>query len=359
MSGPISAVQGRRRIAMGFPMARKNYDPPQLAAPEPRQDWPGTWETFRAARENTVTLFPDKAYRELIVARNIGGRIFLLVNDPDCVGDVLLKRSQNYPKGQTGLRLLGPALGRGIFTSDGTDWKRQRHAAAPAFQFKRLVEFVPALADETRGLTERWAAIGSRRNADVQVDVNAEMMDLTLRIICRTMFSSTDAAETEDVASALELYLSTAGRLSLHTFLRLPEWVPNPALWRARPATSYLRQLVRRVITQRRKSGEQKGDLLDMLLTARDEDGREGMSEVELEDNLITFLAAGHETTANALTWAFYLLSLHPEVAVRVANEVWEVCGIGDPDCRQLQGPHIHPHGDRRGDAALPARAGD
>ena len=313
--------------------------PRPLAGPVPPEAWPSAWEIFRAARENTITLFPRRAYRELMLGRNVARRVVLIVSDPEGVSHVLLKNADNYAKGDPQLRLLRPATGDGLLTSMGESWRRQRRIAAPSFQHKRLTGFVPDIVMETEGLIEAWEALASGGSqGHRRVDVSAEMMGLTLKIICRTMFSSDKAADTARMADALDLYFETAGRANLHMFLRLPHWIPNPAQRRARPAIQYLQHLVRGLVETRRASGELGDDLLGLLLKACDEDTGDSLCDREIEDNLITFIAAGHETTANALTWALYLLSLYPDAADRIAAEADAVFGArGAPGASSVE----------------------
>ena len=305
-----------------------------LAGPELRDSWPSVWQVFKAARDNTLTIFPKRAYRELVLGRTMPGRVVLIVSDPDGIGHVLVRNADNYVKGSPQLKLLKPATGEGLLTAGGSQWRRQRRIAAPVFRHSRLLEFAEDIAAETDRLSVEWDRVFHDDGGEVRpprIDASAEMMSLTLRIICRTMFSADETHEAKRMGEALDLYFETAGRPNLHVFFQLPDWIPNPAAWRARPAVAYLQDLVRDLVRVRRRTSEKGNDLLGLLIGAQDEETGKSLSDQEIEDNLITFILAGHETTANALTWAFYLLSVYPDIADRVADEARRVFATKSP----------------------------
>lgn len=249
-------------------------------------------------------------------------RVFLL-SDPDDVAHVLVSGQDNYVKSPT-YRPLSELLGNGLLTNEGADWARQRRLMQPMFARRHLVEFGPAMVDAATSMLDRWAA---RPDGEV-VDVAAEMRTLTLDVVGRALFSSDLTGEAGALGPALDVVLDAYLRLVRSPLFWL---VPSYQRWRtpnrrrASSAETHLRGVVTRLIEQRRTNPHREPhDLLDMLLTAR-ESGEAAMSEQQVRDELMTFLLAGHETTANAMTWTLLLLSTHPEAREVLIGEVDEL----------------------------------
>jgi cytochrome P450 len=258
------------------------------------------------------------------VARmRLGHAFYHLVNEPALVHRVFVENARNYRKSRyyRGVRIV---LGDGLFTSEGDFWRRQRRLAQPGFHRERLAGFASVMAEETAAALNRW-----RWRSGEVVDLDRMLNDLALRIACRTLFREELAADVEDFAEAVRF---TNAYCEMPFFL--PRWVPtatNRSL--ARTLDTFDGLIARMIRARRSPSGEliDQGDLLSMLMRARDEETGEGMSDRQLRDEALTLLVGGHETTAATMAWTFYLLSLHPDVARRVRSHVAEVIGDRDP----------------------------
>lgn len=241
--------------------------------------------------------------------------VHVLAN-PDDLKHVLATNNRNYWKGPVfeRTRLL---FGNGLVISEGAAWQRQRRIMAPSFQRERIAHLVSIMADEVRKRLPRF----ERAREDGQpLDVQLQMMAMTLHIVIKAMFSfSIDDEEVEQVASAFNVVLQHIDLRFLTFFL--PEWVPLPGRHAARRALATLDGVVRRVIEQRRREPGQHDDLLEALMQGRDAETGERMTDEQLRDETVTTFFGGYEATANALAWAWYLLAEHPEVARRVKAE--------------------------------------
>jgi cytochrome P450 len=242
-----------------------------------------------------------------------------LIQRPEDIRHVLVQNHENYQKSPT-YAVLRMVLGNGLLTSEGAFWRRQRKLAQPAFHHQRLVGFADTMARLADDCAHTW------ERAD-EVDVHQEMMRLTLRIVGHTLLSTELADDAGRLGAALGEVLAYAQ--NFEALLFLPSWVPTVGRRRARRAIAELDAIVLRLIADRRSRGEPGDDLLGMLLEATDDAGRPGMTDQQLRDELMTLILAGHETTANALSWTFYLLSRHPEVEARLVRELREVIGTG------------------------------
>jgi cytochrome P450 len=242
-----------------------------------------------------------------------------LVTSPAGAQHVLQDNNRNYGKQTRGFQKLRLVLGQGLLTSEGDFWRQQRRIAQPGFHREKIRRFADAMTRATETMLERWGS----RPADETLDVAHEMMLLTLAIVGETLLSLDTTEESRRVGAAVTLTLEHIQRRMFSAFA-IVEALPLPSNRRFRRAVGYMDQLVFKVIEDRRRSGNDPDDLLSMLMQARDEQTGEGMSARQLRDEVMTIFAAGHETTANALAWTFYLLSLHPGVARRLRAELRE-----------------------------------
>lgn len=238
----------------------------------------------------------------------------LLVKHPDLIRDVLVTSQHDYAKG-AGLQWAKRFLGEGLLTSEGEFHTRQRRLAQPAFHRQRIGAYAAVMADYA-------AKAGNRLRPDEPFDMHAEMMALTLAVIGKTMCDAEVGAEAGVIGGALRDVLSLFPRFVL-PFAGLLHRLPLPSTRRFDRASARLDEVVYRMIDDRRRSGVDRGDLLSMLLMARDEEGDGGhMTDTHLRDEVMTMFLAGHETTANALSWTWYLLAQNPEAEARFHAEV-------------------------------------
>jgi cytochrome P450 len=241
------------------------------------------------------------------------GRRLCLLRHPDHIEHLLTTAAKDFGKRTYVLNLLLPVLGNGLLTSEGDFWLRQRRLMQPAFQRQRIAGYGQSMVDRTLRMLDRW------RDGETR-DLHADMMRLTVEIAGETLFGADVAADAEEVGEVLDVVM--------HNFLArwesplpLPAWIPTPTNLRLRRAIRRLDRVVYRIIRQRRASTRESDDLLSLLLRAHDEGGG-SMTDRQLRDEATTLFLAGHETTANALSWTWYLLASHPEAEAKLHAEL-------------------------------------
>ncbi len=248
---------------------------------------------------------------------------------PAAAHRVLVENAKAYHKSPNyaGLKVM---LGEGLLTSEGEHWRRQRRLAQPAFHRDKIAGFVATMAACTEDMLARW----EREASDVR-DVHAEMMRLTLRIVGKTLLSADLEADAKQFGEALNVAIQWANQY-VESIVRVPPWVPTPKNLRFRSAQRTIERVVMRVVDERRSSGAHEEDLLSMLMSATDESSGERMSDKQLKDELLTLTLAGHETTANALSFTFDLLSRHPASLRRLREEAAAVLKGRPPTLEDL-----------------------
>ena len=259
--------------------------------------------------------FSTKCAREYgdVVSLSLGSVRVYLFNHPSLIEEILSKQNQNLIK-DISYRALRGVFGDGLLLSDGDLWKRHRRLMQPAFNNERIATYASMTVEDTARMLATWRA-GEIR------DVHREMSQLTVKVITQAMFG-VDVTETAlEIGEALETIMLHYSHQAEMCFL-LPEWLPTPENRNAHCARKRLNEIVYDIIDQRRQFP--KDDLLSRMLHAQDEDGSQ-FSNQELRDEVMTLLLAGHETTANALTWTLMLLAQHLEVEAKLAQEVQSV----------------------------------
>jgi cytochrome P450 len=280
----------------------------------------GPVATIRAFRRDPIGLLErSAAFGDVALLRTPRYPTFLL-NHPDLVWDVLVTDNRSFHKGPT-IEAARRVLGDGLLTSEGEHHRRQRRLIQPLFQPSRLGGYVPVMLDRTDRTIERW------RDGEV-LDVHAEMSRLTLAIVVATLFGS-DLTEREAraVSAALTEVLAQYPR-SFSPFLRLTERLPLPANRRFERATQVFDRIVYGLVDRRRLTGADGDDLLSRLIRAHDEDG--AMTVAQVRDEAVTLFLAGHETTSNALSWAWWLLARASEAEARLQAEA-DAVELDDP----------------------------
>jgi cytochrome P450 len=281
-------------------------------------------------RSNPIRTFLDAADRfGDIVHLKAGPYHGFLLSDPADVKHVLQDNARNYHKSPLYDRLRD-SLGNGLLTSEDSFWLRQRRLAQPAFHRQRLIAMADVMVACTEQMLERWEHTAS---SGAPIDVVAEMMSVTQAIIVRTMFSTDLGATAEVVNRTWPIINRRIGETFWSS--KLETKLPLPANRRFQRALRELDAVVYRIIAERRASRREEADLLSMLLSARDEESGAVMTDRQLRDEVMTMLLAGHETTSLALSWTYYLLSQHPTVEQRVAEEVDRVIGDARPGFAQ------------------------
>jgi cytochrome P450 len=267
-----------------------------------------------------------------LVRVRLGPTVAHLVFDPADVKHVLVDANANYTKQTARTKQLRHLFGNGLVVSEGAYWRRQRRIAQPAFHRERLQGFATKMEGAADAMVARWRALPP----DSTVDLGFEMSRATLQIVSETLLSTRTDADA-DVVSASVRHLSSYFGQRVARIVNVPLSLPTPNNLRAREAFAALDRVVYRIIAERRRTGEDAGDLLSMMMNVTDADTGEKMTDREVRDEVMTFFLAGHETTANALTWTWVLLSKFPLVRERVAAEARRVLADGPVGLASVQ----------------------
>jgi cytochrome P450 len=265
-----------------------------------------------------------REYGDLVSLRVLNFRI-LLLNHPDHIEDVLVNHPRKFIKGRV-LKANKRVFGSGLLTSEGDFWLRQRRLAQPAFHRARIAGYASTMVEYTERLLHEWQD-GEER------DIHKEMMRLTLQIVGKTLFDADVEGDAQDVGKSMELLLELGA--DFRRTVLIPHWLPTPANFRLELAIRKIEKVLYRVIAEKRASGRDAGDLLSMLLAAQDEDGSR-MTDQQLRDEAITLFLAGHETTANTLSWTWWLLAKNPAVEAKLHAELRSVLAGRAPSLDDL-----------------------
>lgn len=273
-----------------------------------------------------------REYGDLVFVR-LGPYKGYVVAQPDYVREVLVSQAAKFHKARLDKQILSKFLGQGLLTSDGDFHRHQRALAQPAFHARRIEAYGQVMVAYAQRLLDQW-------HDGQQLEIDQEMMQLTMFIVAKTLFDADVTAEAERAGQAIEA-LQAAGNLEFKRSLSIPLWLPTPNNRRFRRASATLDDIISGIIAERRAAAvdgvvADTGDLLSMLLLAQDEDGRH-MPDRQVIDEAVTLFAAGHETTSNALTWTWYLLAQHPEIEAKFQAELAEVLGGRAPTVADLE----------------------
>lgn len=303
---------------------------PSRAAPGPRFATP--FGFLATMRRDPLRFLEDcrRTYGDVVQIRFFPWRSFLLAHPRD-IRHVLQENHRNYWKGIVFAKLKRVG-GEGLVFSDGDLWRRQRQLAQPAFHRDRIAAMAGMMTDATAAMLDRWRSLGAARQP---FDLASEMSRLTLEIVARALFGTSLGEDEDEFRRAVSGGLAYANHLVNH-FFALPLAIPTAANRRGRRAIAGLDRIVWKIIAERRRDGRDRGDLLTMLINARDAETNEMMTDRQLRDEAVTFLVAGHETTAVALSWTWHLLTRHPDVVQRLDAEIDAVLGRRMPTLADL-----------------------
>jgi cytochrome P450 len=306
---------------------------PRLAKPRVPEKPLSLLQFMRVLRDNSLATYRHEAYSADILERRLFWKRTFFVNEPSAIKHILLDNAANYHKTEITRRLLEPGLGRGLLTSEDETWRRHRRIMAPAFDHRSIVGYAPIMTEIAERLVAEWDS----RPQGTALDVAAAMMHATLHIISRTMFSSDSDDIVDIVEKGVERYQAEV-RPGLADLLELPVWLSRlgSAHHPERIFTEFDRAIDRLLAARERDPASQPKDLLARLIAARDEETGGGMSAEEVRNQVVTIFMAGHETTAQALTWTWYLLSQHPAVEAKLHAELGAVLGGRTPRHEQL-----------------------
>src|SRR6266851_4738119 len=283
---------------------------------------------YRPGFGNPLEFFTDVArtYGD-IASYHIAGEQLFLVNDPQLIKDILVTHHKNFTKSR-GLERTKRLLGNGLLTSEGAVHLRQRRLMQPAFHRDRIAAYGRTMVEYADRMRTAWTD-------GATLDVAREMNRLTLSIVGKTLFDADVESQAAEAGEALTGVIESFWMMML-PFADLLERLPVPKLRRARIARARLDRIIYGMIAERRASGRDHGDLLSMLLAAQDEDDHGMMTDSQVRDEAMTIFLAGHETTANALMWTWYLLSGAPDVASTLHDEVDRVLQGRLPDVADI-----------------------
>jgi cytochrome P450 len=271
--------------------------------------------TFR----NYIETIPRAAYEQGVVDLGRTKRDIILVAEPDLIGEVLVGKAELVLRDPVTRRAFAPAIGaNSIFLAEDSEWRWQRRAVAPIFRHETLLSFVPIFTAMAERQVERWRAAGRTQ----QVDAAAAMTRTTFDIIVEALLGGSANLDAESYSRALTQSFNTIPWQIIYVLFSLPEWLPYPGQRRAYQARDFLRRDLSRIVAARRAAPSAHADLLDALLAARDAETGRSMSDAEVVNNLLTFVIAGHETTAVALSWTLWLLAKDQDSQQRVFDEV-------------------------------------
>ena len=301
--------------------SRDLFRPP---APEPLRRPPDIFAFLKGARANPLTTWTRAHFEEpIIVSEGVLGHVAVL-SDPAAIRHVLVDRAANYRKDDLQRRVLAPGLGEGLLTAEGEAWRSQRRALAPLFTPKTVATFRAPMAEAADRLVRRLRRRGGGRH----VDAALEMTRVTLDVLERTIFTHGLARDPDALSRAITRYFEAIGPIDPLDVFGLPDWIPRLGRLRARPALRFFDEVVDELIAGRKallaRGAAAPRDLLTLLLEATDPETGQGLSDLEVKANVVTFIGAGHETTANALSWALYLVSQAPAVRERLEQEADE-----------------------------------
>ncbi len=286
----------------------------QISPPTVKRDLFGGH--FRSFRRNPTEFLRHLSTLGDVTTFYVGGQQAFLVNHPDLIRDLLVTNHAKFMKGRA-LQRAKTLLGEGLLTSEHEFHLRQRRMIQPAFHRRRIAVYAEAMIEFGEQMADEW------RDGEVR-DVDEEMMRLTLNIVGKTLFNANVEKDAAQVGAAMSTIVSMFNFMLL-PFSELLEKLPLPQVRKLKNARRTLDEVIYKIINERRASGEDTGDLLSMLLLAQDEETGGAMTDEQVRDECLTLFLAGHETTANALVWAFYLLSQNPSAEAKFHAELDEI----------------------------------
>ncbi|WP_173935205.1 cytochrome P450 [Chelativorans sp. Marseille-P2723] len=293
-----------------------SFRPP---APRPRSKPPSTLEMMRIVYRNPLELWGEPSYNErwISISGGIGGPL-LIANDPGLIRHVLVDNAKNYKMARVRQKILRPILRDGLLTAEGAVWRRSRRAMAPVFTPRHIAGFARPMLEKSEAFAQRYeSAIGGT------ADISRDMTLLTFDILAETLFSGEIDGDPDDFGHQVDRLFETMGRVDPLDLLGAPDWLPRVTRILGRNSLAFFRGIVARTIAMRRerlmKEGGAPEDFLTLLLRA---EGPDGLTRQEIEDNIITFIGAGHETTARALGWTIYCLANLPGERARIEAEI-------------------------------------
>ncbi len=304
-----------------MPAVMPGPSPEPVRIPLVTEPW-GILRSLAAARRNVLEILPEISTRQPIVSGKTGKR-WHMVMDPPTLRHILKDALDDYPKSVVTKNILRPAIGESLFVAEGAHWHWQRRAAAPVFSMRNIQNLGPFMSHAADRASERLMAANGRA-----ADLFDEMVTTTFEVISDVTFSGDEGFDRASIHKAIDNYIDQTARISLFDILGVPGWVPRPSRLMSSGALKQMKQVADRAIEARAASAADPGktpDLLDLLLAGEDPETKRRMTTPELRDNLLTFIVAGHETTALTLAWALYLCAFDQSVQARARAQAQDV----------------------------------
>jgi cytochrome P450 len=279
-----------------------------------------------AMRRNMIEAIDAELFQLPFRERRSFGRTYLSVCSPELMQAVLLDQADSFGRAPSFQRTFRPVIGEGLLVAEGAKWRKQRRAAAPIFRHESLLRMIPAIEAAAQNTVRRLTAPVPSR----PVDVETEMRRATLAVVVQTLLAGLDdEVDADSLARSLRDFAGAMAKPTLLDLMGAPTWLPSWGRARVRRGVSTMRAEARQALERRRRSSGDHHDLLDAMLAARDPKTGEALSDEELVDNILTFIGAGHETTAVTLTWALGLIARAPDVQDRLLAEARAVLDDG------------------------------
>jgi len=307
--------------------------PARLVRPPAPEPWPkplGVLSLLRVLKRNPLECWAAEHFEQAAVTASRALGHVVIVNEPGAIHRVLLGNAGNYRKDALQQRVLSAGLANGLLSAEDEQWRVQRRTLAPIFSRKTVTSFAPAMREAADALVTRWCS----QSDGSRIDIAAEMTRLTLDVLVRTIFSAGLGCDADELRAAMATYFETIGRIDPLDLFGVPDFVPRIGRLRVRSTLRFFDAAIDEIIATRRRQlarnpGNAPDDILTLLLNVLDPDTGHRMTEAEVRSNILTFIAAGHETTANCLSWSLFLLTQAAEWRNKVAAEAH----------RELDGP--------------------
>lgn len=322
---------------MDAKVKRARFEPP---APIPRTIPPSRLEIIRTVLRNPLELWGQPSYTWPWIVTRFFGQTTIIANDPGLIRHVLVDNAANYEMSEIRQLVLRPILRDGLLTAEGPIWKRSRKAMAPVFTPRHARSFARQMREQSELFAIRYVS----GEQGVVRDIAVDMTDLTYAILSETLFSGGIVSEQGDFAHDVEDLLHSMGRIDPFDLLRAPKWIPRLTRIRGAGVLKKFRTIVRETMDQRRRlmqtdRASAPDDFLTLMLELERPDG---LTAGEIEDNILTFIGAGHETTARALAWTLYCVAHSPDVRIAMEDEIDAVMSEGvDPVDWLERMPHV------------------
>lgn len=297
----------------------------------PKGHW--WWGSLKDIQTDPLKLFNEsqRDYGDYVVFQTMGGLFkWYLISDPAVIEHLFVKNPGNTCKPQVFYDAVRPFVGMGLFSSEGESWKRQRKMIGPAFQREKLSNFAPVIVQATQETLQKWDQLED----GAVIDVQEELVELTLKIVTRCFFGSDFGEDNADFAEAIRVSFEYMG-YKLNNAMAPPLWFPNQRNQEFKAAKQFVVEKIRQLIDARRRDNKPHEDLLSRFFAAQDEKG--GMSKQELIDQSITMIIAGHDTMAASLSWTFDLLSHNPDAQTKLEEELQRVLAGKPAEVSQLK----------------------